>query len=208
MMKEIMIQLPGEAIIGEIKKVVPISGIYNLPEGMFDGKLIYTNYRVSFIGIPYKNSKNAESRYYFMVPFERLLSVSISQQKSLFGLKKNKKLMVHYETIDGIVRKAYFKVPWEVPDDVVNDITSVVNRAKENKYHESLIPPQEFREFVLFLYSEKGISPLYHDPVSRAVKIGNATFYIKKDFVVEGDSHILPDAERWIKEFISLKGRR
>lgn len=200
MIREVMIPLPKETIVGEVSRVTPISGAYNVPEGILHGKLVYTNYRVAFMG-----SKHRGETYYFMVPYEKLLSLNITEEKALFGLRKSKRLMIHYETTEGIVRKVYFKLPWDTPNDIISDITAVMKRAKESRYHEELLSPQEFKEFVMFLYSEKGISPLYHDPVSRAIRIGNATFYIKRDFTVGGDSHILPDAKRWIEEFRSVR---
>jgi len=202
-MKEFFIPLPEEKEVGLLENVRPLSGIHYMPSDSYGGSLIYTNYRIMYV-TGHLKKKTPESLFYFMIPFERMISAKIEKEKKLLGIQKIKKLIFHYETAEGIIRKASFQIPWQVSDDIVNDITLLLNKAKE-EHKENLMEPGLFKEFVAFMHSEKGVSPLYYDPVSRAIQIGNGKFYIKKDLTVIGDKHVIPDAKRWLDEFLSRR---
>lgn len=110
---------------------------------------------------------------------------------------------ISFEDWFGVLQKPRFKsknaIQWS---DVINsimaakspDTTPISLRRKEL---------DKFRAFVTFLSSEKAISPLEFDPVSRVISIRGSQIFIGDNWTVTASSGIKQSVEEWINFFVA-----
>jgi hypothetical protein len=72
------------------------------------------------------------------------------------------------------------------------DTTSIAVRRKEL---------DKFRAFVTYLSSEKAISPLEFDPVSKVISVRGSQIFIGDNWTVTATSGIKESVEEWINTF-------
>lgn len=108
---------------------------------------------------------------------------------------------VSFEDWFGVLQKPRFKsknaIQWS---DVINsimsakspDTTSIAIRRKEL---------DKFRAFVTYLSSEKAISPLEFDPVSKVISVRGSQIFIGDNWTVTATSGIKESVEEWINTF-------
>ena len=197
----------GEKIVKE--ENVRYEGGLTYHAKKINGLLTFTTHRILFVAdkgevardekvivnFPLDRLFTGESRARFVTTL--LDKAKVPQIASFFG----DFITISFEDWFGVLQRPRFKtknaVEWS---DLINnlmatkvpDITPIAERRKEI---------EKFKEFVTFLSSEKAISPLEFDTVSRVIMVGSNQIFFDNGWIVTTSESIKPTVESWIKIF-------
>lgn len=193
-LKEAIIFAPSEKVVME-DYVKYEGGLTSLAKKV-KGHLTVTDKRFILVANPGQLAKREKTVLNTILPC--LLSCEIKPR--LLG----ETLIVSFEDWTGFMQRPRFKVSdassWtNVIDGLLStkkDLESVSETKKEI---------EDFKQFVTFLSVEKFIRPLYFDPVSRVLKVGDQQAFVDNDWSVQGPPELQKNLARWLQEFLARR---
>jgi len=172
------------------------------------GDLLITNYRVAFLTEKLGSIRLGGEDYPLLgvkvnIGYSSFISANYKIEKKIFITREI--LELSYETIDGIVKKAIFRLKTKgVAQSSIESMRLAAIKYREKLKARSRPPYNQFIEFIEFLGVDKSIKPLYYDSVSCCVAIGSSYFCITDiEWNIDGNPDIIGKAKSWIDEYLS-----
>ncbi|MGD8505768.1 MAG: hypothetical protein PVF15_03795 [Candidatus Bathyarchaeota archaeon] len=193
-LEEAIIFAPGERILME-DHVKYEGGLTSLAKKI-KGHLTITDKRFMLVADTGQLAKKEKTVINTILPC--LLSCDINPR--FLG----ETLIVSFEDWTGFLQRPRFKV--SDASSWTNAIESLLSTRKEvESVSEMKKKIEDFKQFVAFLSLEKFIRPLYFDPVSRVLKVGDQQAFIGFDWTVQSPPDLQKNLERWLGEFLARR---
>jgi len=191
-LEEMVILAPGEKIIMENDAKYD-GGLTSLAKKV-KGHLTMTDQRLIFVARRRQLARRKKIVLNTILPC--LLSCEIRTR--FLG----ETLVISFEDWTGFMQRPQFKVfdasSW------ANAIDGLLSSKKKlGSLSELRKNIEDFRQLVAFLSVEKFIRPVYFDPVSRVLKVGDQQALVDFDWAVQGPIELKKNLERWLEEFLA-----
>jgi hypothetical protein len=198
-LKEVYIPVEGEQELSRVRAT------YLSTRSRPEGDLVITTRRISFLFKPLGVIRTHTGEVplheaLVNIGYNQYISTSVRTEKKFF--RRERIIEINYETLEGLAKKALFKVKDEEIEDVIKNIEVAATRYREEEKESSALPIKLFAKFAEFLSVNKAIRPLYYDSVTRCIAIPSSYFCIKDaEWNIIGSMDIVDKARNWMVEF-------